>query len=196
MKTEDSLISYKKRSRQLGFTSASALYEADDHLLLVEGWVRQRSRRFYFDRIQAIIVRPTFRMGLELIVTGLMLAFLLGITALVTANTSSNDDALAAMIGMIILTLPFLLIFLFSLVRFLIRGASQDVFIKTAVQSSRIPPLGYRRASRRHLADIRQSIENAQGGPLSQESLEESLHHSGDTPPPLPQILPPELPSS
>ena len=194
MKTDDPPISYRKRCRQVGLTSGSALYEADDHLLLVEGWLRQRCRRFHFDKIQAIVVRPTFKTAIELIVTGTMLTFLIGITVLVTFNLPPDDDEMAALVGMVMLTIPFLVIFLFSLVRFLIRGASQDVYFKTAVQSTRVTPLGLRRAAKHHLEEIRQIIENAQGGPLTPDSLKSRLSNAEAHPPAFPQITPPDLP--
>ena len=150
-------IAYRKRCSRLGFSSKSKLYEADDHFLLVEGWIWQRCRRFYFDRVQAIIVRPTLRSTLELVTVGLpvVAAALIG---LAVADRGTSEDLIATAV----LSSPLVALFLFSLIRFFIYGSSQDVFLKTAVQTTRVPPLGFRKRSRRHLDEMRKVIESAQ----------------------------------
>lgn len=180
MSTGTGPISYQKRCSRFGLTGASTLYEAEDHLLLVEGSIRQRCRRFYFDKIQAIVVRPTFRTGSELIFVSCPIVFLLGL-ALLLLQLGPADEVLGVLM---VLALPFLVLFLFCLIRLVIRGASQDVFVTTAVQTARVSPLGFRRASRRHLQAIHQRIEKAQRDlpPPGTTPLAEEAPEPGSTP--------------
>ncbi len=174
MAEEISNIAYKKRCRLRGLLSSSTLYEADDHFLLVEGWVRQRFRRFYFDNIQAIITRPNFRSGSEYLIVGIPSVLFLFVALLTYADPSEDYTPLLGMLS------PFVIILVFCFIRGLIRGGSQDVIFQTAVQATRIPPLGYKRQARRHLEEIQHIVETAQGGPVAQPGSD-----------PLPVVTPP-----
>lgn len=192
MSADPTPIAYRKCCRRLGLFSASTLYEADDHFLLVEGLIKQRCRRFYFDRIQAILVRPTFLTGLELILSGLPV-----VVVIVLGIFFVNEESFGEFGATLFLGSPFIALFLILLIRFLLHGASQRVVFQTAVQSAAIPALGYRRSSQKHLQRIRGVIEQAQGGrwqPTPQEApptraAQPTIPSSAAPPPDLPSQL-------
>ena len=79
-----------------------------------------------------------------------------------------------------VLVVPFALCGVVLLIRLILFGASHEVTIQTAVQSTVIPPLGYRRRSRRALKRMCDCVAAAQGK-SPKASLREALAVWGGT---------------
>ena len=166
--------SYRKLCRDIALVDGGGVYEADDHFLFVSGLVYQRYRRFFFHQIQAIQVRPTRRLyyailGNFTVIAALVFAITYGFTVPIELDALPVKGFLYG-----VLVTPFALYGLVQLIRLVLFGGSQEVTIKTAVQSTVIPPLGYRRRSRKALKRMCECVEAAQGK-ATKASLKEDL---------------------
>ena len=146
----------------------------------VSGLVYQRYRRFFFDQIQAIQVRPTRRLYYAIlanfaIIAALVFAITYGFTVPIELDALPVKGFLYGF-----LVAPFALYGVVQLIRLILFGASQEVTIQTAVQRIVIPPLGYRRRSRSALKRMCECVETAQGK-STKASLRDALEAWGET---------------
>lgn len=174
MSTKPASSPYRKLIRDFALVDGGGVYEANDHFLFVNGLVYQRYRRFFFHQIQAIQVRPTRRWCYLILANiAIIAALVFGITYGFTVPLAFETLPVKAMLYGALVT-PFALFLLFQIVRLILFGASQEVIIQTAVQRTVIPPLGYRRRSRKTLARMCECVEAIQGK-ATKASIQEDL---------------------
>jgi len=187
MNSENS--TYRKLIRDFALVDGGGVYEGDDHFLFVNGLVYQRYRRFHFHKIQAIQVRPTRRLYYTILVNlAIIAALVFAITYGFTVPLELEFLPVKALFYSVMVT-PFALYGLVQLVRLILFGGSQEVTIQTAVQSTVIPPLGYRRRSRKALARMCECVEAAQGKATKQSLQEDLAAWSGASTPSAPTGL-------
>ena len=150
------------------------MYERDGHFLFVNGLVYQLYRRFFFHKIQAIQVRPTRRLYCEILVNFAIIAALVSAITFGFAVPLELEVLPVKGILYTVLVTPFALYGLVQLVRLILFGGSQEVTVQTAVQSTVVPPLGYRRRSRKALKRMCECVDSAQGK-ATKASLREDL---------------------
>ncbi len=171
-------IVYRPLRRKLGLFDSSTLAEAEDHFLLVRGLAYQEYRRFFFDQIQAIQVRPTnhlyWHMGVPFAIAAL-LAFVIG-TLLVEPAIIQDLNIPVKETVLALCVTPFALYGLVHLILWICFGGSQEVTILTAVQRTVIPPLGYRRNGRQAIERMVEKVRAAQGA-SSREALQRDLEN-------------------
>jgi hypothetical protein len=135
--------------------SYDTLWFAEDHLLLVRstGYV-ERYQRYYFKDIQGFLMKPSSRFQQLNLGFGVPLALLVLLIAL-----SSVTSAMGWVVAFTIFAIPFLSLILVNLVK----GASCDTFVCTAVADVLLPPLGRQKAAFKALSQIQQLVVDAQG---------------------------------
>jgi len=136
------------------FLSQNSVWIGRDHLLSVDSpGFQERYRRFYFRDIQSIAIRGTNRRStLNWILSGALLLFLL-LTISAFSSTSRFLEVIT-IIADVSIAIPLLVNN--------ILGTACDVYIRTAVQESRLPALGRIRRARKILDRIRPFIASAQ----------------------------------
>ena len=127
------------------------LYMADDHLMLVglSAW-NESYRRFFFRDIQAIVVRKT-QWWILYGASWLLAFFLFAAIALAVDDVAS------------IVFWGIASVFIVGLVVNIVRGPTCGCYIKTAVQTTRLAPLGRIRRARSFLDQLRPIIARTQG---------------------------------
>lgn len=138
------------------------LYLADDHLMLVglSAW-NESYRRFFFRDIQAIVIRKT-QWWILYGALWLLAFFLFAAIALAL-------DDVASIVFWAIASL-----FIVGLAVNVMRGPTCNCYVKTAVQTTRLAPLGRLRRARAFLEQLRPVLAQAQGQlpiPAQEENL-------------------------
>ncbi len=174
---------YKKLSGRLSIFDSSALYEGDQHLLLVDGLIYHRYHRFYYHQIQGVQIAKTKRYLFELaigfggaVAVAVVLEFLAAFAGFRTYDAPVLRGAQILFAG------PFVLFGVISGLRTLIFGPSQDVVIQTAVQRRVIPPLGQTRKARKVINLVLERVRAAQGQIESKQRFQKMLEQWGKTP--------------
>lgn len=146
------LVSYKRvPGLGSGAFENSRLHVGPDHLLLVGSTAWSESyRRFYFRDIQAVIIRTSVWGKIQNAVWALML-FLAAIIAIQVGDVG-------AVIAWIATSL-----FALGLVINTLRGPTCVCHIQTAVQTTKLSPLGRVRRAQKFLAQLKPLIANIQG---------------------------------
>jgi hypothetical protein len=130
--------------------NTGTLWEADDHLLLVQSHgYTEAYRRFFYRDIQAIVICRTKSGMVASLVFGL-LAAALGVSAAFVAADAA--------IPLWFFAGAFLFIALVSL----LRGPTCRCTLRTAVQTQELPSLHHLRTARKTLRRIQPKIEAAQ----------------------------------
>ncbi len=168
------ISSYCKLTRDFALVDGGGVYEGDGHFLFVNGLIYQRYRRFFIHQIQAIQVRPTRRLYYAILVNFAIVAALVFAITFGFAVPLELEVLPVKGILYTVLVTPFALYGFVQLVRLILFGGSQEVTIQTAVQSKVVPPLGYRRRSRKALKRMCECVEAAQGK-ATKASLREDL---------------------
>ena len=154
---------YKKLQGSSSLTKRTRVWLGKDHVLSVQNLgYSEEYRRFYFRDIQAIIVQRTslsaiFNWILGLLLIAPLLGVFAGLMALMKRPFQSDD---------LVLFIPFCLfgaILLISLVMNIVRGATCACYIKTAVQTERLPALNRIRTAQKFIEKISPLIAEAQG---------------------------------
>jgi len=140
--------------RHNGLFYVTSLWEAEDHLLLVESYrVSESYRRFFYRDIQAVVICRT--------VAGLVITIVMGVLA-------AGFGALAALFeGPRVACVIFAAVFLALAVLEILRGPTCRSTLRTAVQTQRLPSLGRLRVARKAILRIQSRIEAAQGQPVA-----------------------------
>ena len=146
------LVSYKRvPGLGSGAFENSRLHVGPDHLLLVGSTAWSESyRRFYFRDIQAVIIRTSVWGKIQNAVWALML-FLAAIIAIQASDVG-------AVIAWIIASL-----FALGLVINTLRGPTCVCHIQTAVQTTKLSPLGRLRRAQKFLTQLKPTIAEVQG---------------------------------
>ena len=154
---------YKKLQGSSSLTKRTRVWLGKDHVLSVQNLgYSEEYRRFYFRDIQAIIVQKTslsaiFNWILGLVLIAPLLGVFAGLMALMKRPFQSDD---------LVLFIPLCLfgaILLVSLVMNIARGATCACYIKTAVQTERLPALNRIRTAQKFIETIMPLIAEAQG---------------------------------
>jgi hypothetical protein len=133
----------------------------DDHVLLVRSRIFfENYRRFFFNDIQGFVVRRTDIGKLWNVIWAL---FVLMFTLLSLAFES------AGMIVMLSLAAPFFI----ALIVNIALGPTCTFYIRTAVQTERIPAISRVSAAKKFIARIEPFIAAAQGAPPGEELMAE-----------------------
>jgi hypothetical protein len=133
------------------WSGPSRLWQGEDHILLVltRGYT-EAYRRFFFNDIQAVIVRRTHTGKIWNAVWALMAAFFAFIALQLDGGAALTLWCLSA---------PFAIALLINLVL----GPTCACHLRTAVQTERLPALSRVRAARQFLTRIEPLIQAAQG---------------------------------
>src|ERR1051326_741686 len=148
--------------RGAGLVSISRLFLGPDHLLLVEtqGY-SEIYKRFYFQDVQALLIRRTVTWIAITIVSALFAAFFGGVAWLVDDLARALWVFLAGIsIGALILNL--------------LLGPTCACYIKTAVQTDELPSLKRWKRAQKVFGRMKPLIEAAQGT-LTAEELQQRL---------------------
>ena len=151
----------------LTWGGTSRVWLGADHVLLVlrRGYV-EVYRRFFFNDIQALIAQPTHTGKIWNAIFGFLAAlFILPALAL-------EDVARMVMLG---LGAPFIVALLFNL----FRGPTCAFYVRTAVQTERLPALSRVRDADKFIARIEPLIQAAQGGLGEQAAFDLALLQAG-----------------
>ena len=145
-------VSYKRvPGLGSGAFENSRLYVGPDHLLLVGSTAWSESyRRFYFRDIQAVIIRTSAWGKIQNAVWALLF-FLVAIIAIQVSD-------IGAIIAWIIASL-----FALGLIVNTLRGPTCVCHIQTAVQTTKLSPLGRVRRAQQFLVQLKPLIANIQG---------------------------------
>ena len=141
----------KLPGRGATWTGPSRLWQGGDHVLLVltRGYV-ENYRRFFFNDIQAVIVRRTHTGKIWNALWALTTAFFMFIALQLDGGAAWTLWGLSA---------PFAIALLLNL----LLGPTCACHLRTAVQTERLPALSRVRAARQFLARIEPLIQAAQG---------------------------------
>jgi hypothetical protein len=139
--------------RSNGFLNSATLWEADDHLLLVESHrVSESYRRFFYRDIQAVVICRTE--------SGLMMSLVLGLLAAVLgASGYMVGDVAGVTMGV------FAGVFLLFALLNLLGGPTCRCTLRTAVQTQHLPSLNRLRKARKALARLQPKIAAFQENP-------------------------------
>lgn len=141
--------------RSSGFFNIATLWEADDHLLLVESSrISETYRRFFYRDIQAIVICET-KTGLIVNAVLIVIGFIFGGAALAgTPETAAIFGTLSGLffLGVLINTL---------------RGPTCRCTLRTAVQTQKLPSLNRVPRARKILSRLQPQIAAAQPAPPS-----------------------------
>ncbi len=145
------------------FSTRSSLWIARDHLLNVDSNRYTESyKRFYFQDIQAIIVRKNGRRSFWNSLLLVLIVFYFGAFLYFNGRTIDADAIPALILGVGFLVVPFILNNLM--------GATCTCTLQTAVQKEDLPSLNRMPRVNRVLARVRPLIAAAQGQ-LSREEI-------------------------
>ena len=144
------------------WSGPSRLWQGDDHILLVltRGYL-ENYRRFFYNDIQAVIIRRTH--------TGKIWNAVWALIAVFFAFIALQLDGAAAL-TLWCVSAPFALALLINLAL----GPTCACHLRTAVQMERLPALSRVRTARQFLARVEPLIQAAQGE-LSRAQLEAEL---------------------
>jgi hypothetical protein len=114
----DRPIAYRKFSGQRGtLISVEQLWAGDDHLLLVStSFAVEQYRRFYFQDIEAFVIRPTRTQRKWVIANSICLG-LFGLLTLLVVGRHPSNDAIAGGIFLGVVATLFLIALLYQLVK-------------------------------------------------------------------------------
>lgn len=141
-----------------GALSISSLWEAKDHLLLVNSYRFAESyRRFFYRDIQAIVLCRTR--------TWLILGSVFAIPALVLAALAATETSTATQIVFGILAALCGLVAAFQF----LSGPTCRCTLRTAVQTHRLGSVTRLRVARKVISRIQPAIEAAQARPVTAE---------------------------
>ncbi|QYY35096.1 hypothetical protein [Ruficoccus sp. ZRK36] len=162
---------YKRLGRGSTLIQAFYLYDAEDHLLMVNGSFTEEYRRFYYQDIQAALIKNQVGKMVFLI---LLLLALLGGTAI---SLSAGGDFVPFAL---VLGLPALIILAWGL-PIMLTGGFCKFYLQSEVQNMEIPPVKSVKKARKIISLIR----------------ERTAEQERQMPPPSPaagRVLPPVLP--
>src|ERR1041385_6009276 len=150
--------------------SISRLYLARDHLLVVRsnGYIEDY-KRFYFQDIQAILIRQSITGRVWNWVLGLLAVPSLAFAIALFARRENGDLAAALFWGVCTV------LFGGPLLINVLRGPTCACHIRTAVQTERLAPLSRLRTARKVLTQIKPLIAETQGT-LAREEIPRRMH--------------------
>lgn len=140
--------------RGSGLLTTATLWEADDHLLLVESTrINETYKRFFYRDIQAIVICRTK--------TGLVTSSIAALVTLIFGAFTAGTSVMELQINMGILTGLSALVALVSFVK----GSTCRCILRTAVQTQTLRSLGRLRKARKVCRRLQPKIEAAQAQP-------------------------------
>lgn len=150
--------------RKGGFLGYKTLWMSEDHLLYVDSaGVRENYKRFYFEDIQAFIIRKTFWGKIHNTICILMILFF-------SRFWWKFSDTEALVFFCLFLLSPLVAILLYNLWA----GPTCDCYIRTPVQTEHIKSLWRVRTAHKAIRKVLPKIEAAQGK-LSPELLADGM---------------------
>jgi hypothetical protein len=162
---------------QLG--SYAKLYRGPDHLLQISSVTfSEQYKRFYYRDIQAFIILPTHWLAIW-IVLYLLVALLLGILAVGVGDI--GGVVIGAVAGLVV----------FWAVLNAIRGPMCRCYVRTAVQTEKLPSLNRVRRARKVVAELAPLIAAAQPVPAPAAAAPEPVTPVPETDNPPPGSLTP-----
>jgi hypothetical protein len=136
------------------FVGQPSLWLGGDHVLKVnQSGYNEEYRRFYFADIRGFVVQPTQGMLVWLGVLGLMFAGLGLLGANLWTSVDSSDHVMGAVFTVILLIVN------------LVKGPSCKFYIKTAIQTDRLPSISRIKSAEALIAALTPIIMEAQKAP-------------------------------